>query len=315
MAEIHDLEKLKQSLKVAEMYYEDDLSQTEISKSVGISRPTISRLLQYAKDNGLVKIQIVNPLVDAKILEKQLKQKYGVNIYVVSNNYGHSHSLQERVGKYAADFLAKVVRHGDVIGLGWGKTIHAITQQVEEQAVSDVRVVELKGSLSYSEEKKSAYESVNELARVYHTSPDYLPLPVIFDNKITKKMVERDRYIKRILDLGRSADIALFTVGTVRSDALIFQLGYFNDEEKKQLQQEAIGDVFSRFVDRNGEIVNQQIDDRTIGIKLDELRNKKYAILVATGKQKTAGVHAVLKAGYANQVIIDQGLAQLLLDM
>jgi len=75
----------------------------------------------------------------------------------------------------------------------------------------------------------------------------------------------------------------------------------------------AIGDIFSRFVDAEGKIVSKEIDDRTIGIELDELKKKKHAILVATGNRKVAAVHAALTAHYTNCAILDQSLAQLLL--
>ena len=314
MAEIRDITKLKQSLRVAELYFQDNLSQIEISDKVGVSRPTVSRLLQYAKDNGLVKIEIVNPLVDSQVLAQQLTEKYGAKFHVVSNNYAGVTNPQDSVGKYTADFISTIVEPGDIIGIGWGSTIHSVTKQLEEQDVSGIRVVQLKGSISHSQEKTWAYESVNELAQAYHTRPEYLPLPVIFDNKVTKDMVESDCHIKHILDLGRQANVALFTVGTVRSEALIFQLGYFNEQEKAQLQKDAIGDIFSRFVDGNGQIVNSQIDERTIGIQLNELKSKRYAILVATGNRKVAAVHAALTAHYTNCAILDQSLAQLLLD-
>lgn len=311
----HDLEKLKQGVKIAAMYYEDDLSQTEIAKSLGISRPTVSRMLQYAKETGIVKIQIADPLMSAEILRTQLHQKYQIDIQVVPTQTGGSGTILEQVGQFAADFLVKLVQPGDIIGLGWGETIHAVTQHVEQQATAGVRVVELKGSVSDSQEKTWAYESINELAAAYRTTPAYLPLPVIFDNRLTKQMVERDRYIKRILTLGRKADIALFTVGTVQNNALLFRLGYFSNQEKQQLQREAVGDLLSRFIDRQGKIVDPEIDDRTIGLKLTELNEKRHAILVAAGDKKLESVYAVLKAGYVNHVIVDQGLAKRLAEM
>lgn len=311
----HDLEKLKQGVKIAAMYYEDDLSQTEIAKSLGISRPTVSRMLQYAKETGIVKIQIADPLMSAEILRTQLHQKYQIDIQVVPTQTGGSGTILEQVGQFAADFLVKLVQPGDIIGLGWGETIHAVTQHVEQQATAGVRVVELKGSVSDSQEKTWAYESINELAAAYRTTPAYLPLPVIFDNRLTKQMVERDRYIKRILTLGRKADIALFTVGTVQNNALLFRLGYFSNQEKRQLQREAVGDLLSRFIDRQGKIVDPEIDDRTIGLKLTELNEKRHAILVAAGDKKLESVYAVLKAGYVNHVIVDQGLAKRLAEM
>ncbi|WP_268912666.1 sugar-binding transcriptional regulator [Lentilactobacillus sp. SPB1-3] len=314
MAVNRDIDKLKLSLQVAEMYYQDNASQSDIAASLNISRPTVSRLLQYAKETGIVKIQIVNPVVSVQVLADKLHEKYGAEFHVVPNNYVGTSSIQDSVGKYAADYLTSIVKPQDVIGIGWGKTIHSVTSHLEDQFVPGVRVVQLKGSVSFANEKTYAHESVEELAKAYHVTPEYLPLPVIFDNLATKQMVEQDRYINNILTLGKDANIALFTVGTVRSEALVFQLGYFDESEIKHLQSAAVGDIVSRFIDGQGRVVDPKIDARTIGIDLSDLQKKEHAILVAYGNQKTAGVHAALKAGYTNCVILDQTLAQLLLD-
>lgn len=66
-------------------------------------------------------------------------------------------------------------------------------------------------------------------------------------------------------------------MGTVRDSALLFKLGYFTKQEQLTLQHEAVGDVFSRFIDSKGQIVNEDINQRTIGIALPELRKKNTA--------------------------------------
>ncbi|MGF7437299.1 sugar-binding transcriptional regulator [Lentilactobacillus senioris] len=314
MSEKLETDKLVQSQEVAELYYQQDLSQAQIASRLGISRPTVSRLLQFARDRGIVKIEIVNPLLDSANLAQRLSQKYGATIKVVPGN-PLENTFQNSYGRYAAEFLTTLVKPGDIIGIGWGKTVHLLAENIEEQSVSGVRVVQLKGSVSFSNQKTFAYESANELAAAYHGNPEFLPLPVIFDNRVTKEMVEKDRHINHILELGRNANVAIFTVGTVRTEALIFQLGYFNESEKNELQQLAVGDVCSRFIDANGEIVSTAINERTIGIALDDLKQKEHAMLVATGVAKAAGVHAVLKAGYANCAVIDQLLAQKLVTL
>ena len=314
MSDRLETDKLVQSQEIAELYYQQNLSQAQIAKQLEISRPTVSRLLQFARDRGIVRIEIVNPLLDSTNLAHQLSQKYGATIKVVPGNPLDA-TFKNSYGRYAAEFLTTLVQPGDIIGLGWGRTVHLLAENIEEQSINGVQVVQLKGSVSYSNQKTFAYESANELAAAYHVNPEYLPLPVIFDNKITKQMVEKDRHINNILELGKKANLAIFTVGTVRTEALMFQLGYFNENEKKKLQQLAVGDVCSHFIDANGEIVSDDINERTIGIGLDDLKQKEHAILVATGVAKTAGVHAVLKAGYANCAVIDQLLAQKLVMM
>ena len=61
--------------------------------------------------------------------------------------------------------------------------------------------------------------------------------------------IEKDKHIKKILDLGRQANIAVFTVGTVKNDALLFRLGYIDKKDRDIIQNRAVGDICSRFID------------------------------------------------------------------
>ena len=167
--------------------------------------------------------------------------------------------------------------------------------------------------MANTETRNYAFETVNTFASAFSTPPQYLPVPVIFDHAQTKELVANDTHIKYILKLGREADIAMFTVGTVRGSALLFRLGYFKEHEQQVLQEAAVGDVFSRFIDSQGRVVNQDINRRTIGIDLPELKKKKHSILVAANVAKVPAINGVLTAGYANTLVIDQESANDLL--
>lgn len=41
------------SIDVAKLYYKSDYSQQQIANKLNLSRPTVSRLLQYAKEKRL----------------------------------------------------------------------------------------------------------------------------------------------------------------------------------------------------------------------------------------------------------------------
>ena len=120
-------------------------------------------------------------------------------------------------------------------------------------------------------------------------------------------MVYKDRHIKRVLELGRNANIALFSVGTVRDNALFFRLGYADEEEKEFLKTHAVGDIW------DGNISSPDLNNRTVGIDLDCLRTKEYSILLSGGAAKIASIRAALKGGYANVLITDQFTAKRLL--
>ena len=147
----------------------------------------------------------------------------------------------------------------------------------------------------------------------YSTIAQYLPLPVVFGSREVKEMVDQDRHIKRVVEMGSHANIAVFGVGTVRPNALFFRLGYTDQEEQTRIQQIAVGDICSRFFDADGRICNKELDARTVGITLDELRNKEHSIMIAGGEAKVPAIRAALKGHYANVFITDQFTAKELL--
>lgn len=306
-------QRIAQGLTVAKLYYQADQSQSQIAQQLGISRPTVSRLLQFARKQGLVRIQIIDPVQDVQTLEQALHDAYHVEVHVVPTQLTAANEVLNTVGQYAARYLESIVAEHDVIGIGWGKTIYAIGQNLQHDTLTGVEVIQLKGSVSYSTEHTYAYESIDAFANAFHAMPQYLPLPVIFDHQQTKELVEAERHIQYLLQLGEKANIAIYSVGTVRNTALVFQLGYLQEKEKRYLQQRAVGDIFSRYIDENGEIVDAELNQRTIGIELDSLRHKDHSILVAAGDAKIPAVKAALRGGYPNCLIIDQHAAAELL--
>ena len=182
-----ETDKRALAVKVAQLYYQNDWRQSRIAAELNLSRPTVSRLLQYARESGIVQIRINNPLVSTQQLADQLKAHYHLsNAIVVPSEMTASGELLELVGAAAAQYIEKVVKNDDTIGLAWGKTIHAIAQHLSPEDVHGVTVVQLKGSVANTKQKNYAFESVNAFASAFHTLPQYLPLPVIFDHQTTK---------------------------------------------------------------------------------------------------------------------------------
>lgn len=309
-----DMEKQKLSIEAARLYYQADYSQQQIADKLGLSRPTVSRLLQYAKEQGFVRIEIIDPSDDLHEIADKLKKRYMLDTVLVCHSPLNDYEeIKKHISKTAADYLLETVKDGDIIGITWGTTMYAVAQQLQPKQVKGVEVVQLKGGVSHSHVNTYAAETVNLFAEAFQTVARYLPLPVIFDSIELKKIVAQDRHIERIIELGKQANIAVFTVGTVQENALLFRLGYFNPKEKELLQRKGRGDISSRFFDAEGNVVSEEIDQRTVGINLDELRKKEKSILVAGGQRKIEAIQAALKGKYANILVTDQFTAQALL--
>lgn len=308
-------DKDKLAINVAKLYYRSDFSQQKIAQELGVSRPSISRLLQYAKDKGYVNIQIVDPVEDMSIMEQRLKDKLHLkDVKITSSTINDEEEIKKYISIAAAQYLDGIIKDGDIIGVGWGTTLYNMSQALMPRSIKGSQVVQLEGGLSNSEWNNYSREILENFANNFNTVAQYLPLPVIFDNKATKEQVDKDRYIKRILELGRHANIALFSVGTVRPNALFFRLGYTDIQEQEKIQRNSVGDICSRFFDVEGRVCNRDLDERTVGITLSELRDKEYSIMISGGEGKINAIKAALKGRYANVLITDQFTGKALLE-
>lgn len=306
--------KDKTAISAAKLYYQSGYSQSDIARELGLSRPSVSRLLQYAKDMGFVRIEIFDPIEDQSQLAQKIKTAFRLKDACVANApIENEEDVKKYIARRGAAYLNKIVQDGDIIGLGWGTTMHCLAHALIPHPLRSALVVQLEGGITLAAGETYANEILERFAKNYDAIAQYLPLPVIFDSKTVKDMVYKDRHIRRVLELGRNANIALFSVGTVRDTALFFRLGYADDEEKEYLKAHAVGDICSRFFNKDGVIANDELNDRTVGIALDCLHEKEYSILLSGGAAKVASIRAALKGGYANVLITDQFTAKRLL--
>ena len=304
----------KLSINVAKLYYRSEYSQQRIAEELGISRPSVSRLLQYAKDKGYVKIQIMDPVEDMSNMEQMLVEKYHLHeVRIASSTINDENEIKKYIGIKAAEYLDSIVQDGDMIGVGWGTTLYEMSCSLLPRVLKGSQIVQLEGGVTHSKWRNYAKDILENFSNNYSTIAQYLPLPVVFGSREVKEMVDQDRHIKRVLEMGSHANIAVFGVGTVRPNALFFRLGYTDQEEQIRIQQIAVGDICSRFFDADGRICNKELDARTVGITLDELRNKEHSIMIAGGEAKVPAIRAALKGHYANVFITDQFTAKELL--
>lgn len=308
--------QIKQAVTISRLYYLEGATQAQIAKQLNLSRPTISRALQYARDNNIVNIQVNDPLSNVDDLRAQLQRKYQLDDVVIAD-VGPTGNYQEDLdllGQAAAAYLPQIIQDNDTIGISWGRTLAAVARHLQPSDRKNVQVVYLKGTVANSTHNNFVVEVTKHFNACYHTQAEILPLPVIFDNQDIKKMVVKDRFIHSILTAAQQAQVALFTVGTTAPDATLFELGYLNKKEIAKLQKESVGDIVSQFVDADGQIVDPALTARTVALPIDQLKEKRQAVLVAGGMAKLPAIRAALAGRYANILVTDTNVALHLID-
>lgn len=98
----------KLMVRTATLYYHEGWTQAQISKKIGMSRPIISRLLQKAKDTGIVEVFIKDETVHTVALEQQLEKFYDLDeAVVVPTSHAQGHTMKSAVASAAAYYAAK----------------------------------------------------------------------------------------------------------------------------------------------------------------------------------------------------------------
>ncbi|SFT28076.1 deoxyribonucleoside regulator [Paenibacillus sp. BC26] len=302
-------------LDAVRMYYQLDYSQQEIAKQLGVSRPTVSRFIQQAKEEGYVIISIVDPLENNDLLACQIERKFGLKKVIIVNVPHYEDAVVKKyLGPAAAKYVDKIIKDGDIVATTWGTTLYEVALNLQDKHVKDVKVVQLNGGVSHSETNTYAYEIVNLFGKALHTVPYFIPLPAIVDHPVVKKTIETDRHIQNILELGKKANIAIVTVGAPTEDSVLIKANYFNENELRMIFEKGAGDICSRYFNLDGVICSQELNQRTIGIDLEDLKKKEKSILVAGGIRKVDGIYGALRGRYTNVLITDQFTAKYLLE-
>lgn len=308
-------DKFKKVIEAAKMYYQLDYSQNEIAESLGVSRPTVSRLLQQAKAEGIVSIEIVDPTEDTERLSKSLQERFQLNQVIIAFTPSYEDSIVKRyIGQAAAAYLNELVKDGDTIGASWGSTMYQAALHLNAKALRNSYVVQLNGGVSDADVRISPSEIVHLFGRAFNVTPYFMYLPAIVDHIVVKQAMLTDRHIRSVMDKGRNANIAVFTAGAPTPDSVLINSNYLREDELEGIRSRAVGDICSRYYDVNGEICLPELDGRTVGIELADLRGKEHSILVAGGASKVNAIYGALNGKYSNTLVTDQITAKALLD-
>ena len=297
-------------IEVARLYYEHNFSQLQIARKIGISRPGVSRLLQAARETGIVKIEIIDPDMHGTRLELSIREKFGLKNVIIVPDDANPSQIKKRLGAATVKYLDKLLSQDVILGVSWGSTMQEVAKNFNKKPVNGMVVVQLNGGVSKAEYDTHASEIAQRIGEKLWATPFLLPLPAIVDNAGLKNAILKDRNIARTLDYARNANIAIYTIGLFNQDSVLVKADYFNREEVENLQKnDAVADICSRIITKDGRICSEALDGRTIGIELEELRKKEYSIAVAGGKEKLPAVQAGLRSGVFNILITDEYIA------
>ncbi|WAP69764.1 sugar-binding transcriptional regulator [Jiella pelagia] len=295
-------------VQIARMTYQQDKTLTEIAAETGLNRWQVSRLLQEARDLGVVRIEIVPRTLRHPDLETRLAETFGLRDALVVP--GPIDQGIDGVAQAAGQYLAQIKPRPQVIGVSWGRTMGAVAHWLPPDWADGVAVVQINGTVAPVPGIAHHNDVAETFARKGKGRMIPLPVPAIVGERLTREVLEKDRIVADVLRIARSAQVLAFSLGVAGEHSVLMRSGNIQKSEMAGLLRAgAVGDVLGHFINRRGEIVDPELDARTIGLSVADLRQRDRVIGIAAGQDKHEVTLGALKAGLVNILVTDEATA------
>ena len=342
---------LMRAYEAASMYYVQGETMEVIAHHLRVSRSTVSRLLARARQEGVVRVTLVQP-GGAGSLEGRMTQAFGVRTHIVPVREGTTeiHRLQQVASVAAAhmvdliEALAEQAGNGGpqvhdpagsggegsvqgrgsggvVVGVAWGTTMSEVSAALPSRSVPGLTVVQLNGASDPVREGPSAGEVLSRMRLSLGARTISFPVPAFFDHVATREAMWSERSVKRVLAVTRRASLAVFGVGAL--DALngalpsqVYEGGHLTARDQAVLRrQNVVGDVCTVLLRSDGSWRDVTLNARATGPTPAQLSRIPRRLCVAAGTGKARALLAALRARTATDLIVDDATARAVLEV
>lgn len=309
------LNELRMITRIAQMYYVEGRRQVEIANHLRISQATVSRMLKKAVEEEIVRTTIASPSGTYADLEAGLRSAYGLpEAIVVECSEDRDGAIMSRIGEAAAHFLEATLQNDEIIGASsWSETILRMVDNIHPMKTGKAKhVVQTLGGMGDPTVQMHANQLITRLAKLTGAEPHLLGAPGVAQSREARLVLLGDTYVRETMDLFGRISLAIMGIGAVTPSGMLARSGnVFSARELADIAEAGgVGDMSLRFFDAQGRHVRSSVDDRVIGITLDELAQVDRVIALAGGQSKTEAIRGALRTGVIDLLITDRFTAE-----
>lgn len=314
------LNELRMIARVAQMYYIEGQRQADIASHLRISQATVSRMLKKAQEEGIVRTTVVAPSGTYAELEAGLREQYGLNeAIVVECSEDREGSIMDRIGEAAAHFLEATLQPNEIIGVSsWSETILRMVDNIHPMKSGKSKyIVQTLGGMGDPTVQIHANQLTTRLAKLTGAEAHLLSAPGVAQSREAKLILTGDTYVRETMDLFGKITLAIVGIGAMEPSGMLARSGnVFSSRELAEVRDAGgVGDISLRFFDADGKFVKTPLDDRVIGMTLEEHAKVDRVIALAGGQSKIKAISGALRTGVIDLLITDKFTAEKLVSM
>lgn len=300
--------------QVARLFFDRQLSKTEIAARLGISRFRVARLIEQALARGLVRIEFRDVPPQDRVVARTIEEHWGVDLCVVSRNQGSGLDPLASLARLAGSVIGDLIGEGSVVGIAWGSTLAAVVDEIPRRDDPSIAVVQLAGSSTRLPRDRTPGELARRLADRLGGTYHALFAPAFVESKELRDALCRQPEIRETLAWFGRLDLAIIGIGAYvegqQPRSSLLQAGVLSERDVEAMRRAgAIGDIGLLPFDREGRFVAPELMDRAIGISADELRGVPCVVAVAGGAEKAEAIAAALQTGIIDVLVTDDTAA------
>jgi DNA-binding transcriptional regulator LsrR (DeoR family) len=308
------------SIRAAWLAYVGGCTQEQIAERLGISRIKAQRLIAAATQNGLVKFFVEGVPAECMALEDGLMKAFGLKRCVVVPTVDADEGLDDAAGEIpalavaGARWLARALESGEIrhIGIGHGRTLAAMVERLPAGKRPDLHFISLLGSLT-RRSSANPFDVIAKLAERTGGECYFLPVPFIADSRADAEVLRAQRGVQHVLGMVRECQLCVVGIGDLGANThLVRSQSVTHAEWQALVDGGAVGEIAGSFVNAAGQLVPCEMNERALGVSLDDLRGRDV-LAVAGGKYKADAISAVLRTGVVTALIVDEATAQTVL--
>lgn len=308
-----DFNELRMVCRVARMYYEWDMNQSEIASQLGISQPTVSRYLDRSREEGIIRVYIDIPKDVYLELEESLILKFKLKDAIVVDCFTQDkRSIQRGLGSTAAYYLESILRPNEILGISSlsGTLVALVDALPPVNSKPGIKVVQILGGMGNPTDERHANSLVSRMAKLVHGEAIYLPVIGIVATEAARNILLSDEYVHHVTRLFDDVTTSLVGIGSIEVNPLLEKIGNISSHIDLLKENHAVGEINYQFYDINGNIVETGLEKRVIAMDLQHLRNVDRSICVSGGEGKYSSILGALRGHFINIIITDRITAE-----
>ncbi len=292
--------------RVASLYYLEGKTQAAVARQMNISRQKAQRLLGQCREQGIVEINIRTLDMLDLDLEKDLRDKFGLQEVIMATPNPDETERRLSVARAAASFLERRLKSGITVAVGMGRNTGALPIYFNSSRRIACNFASAMGSSPHVGQSINPNDIAARLAASCGGESMAMLAPAYVESPQVRDILMAQEAVGPALKQAKGADVALLGIGAPAPDATLVRMECLSKEESLRLQKKgAVGDILGAHFDQQGQMVASEMHGRLVGLNFEDLRRIETVVALVSEKNKAKAILGALRTGVISVLITD----------